>query len=96
MAALEAETIILINEADKKSGYFHFFTSNPFHYSKLLKRVGLSNLIALKEDKARGRVVSWRAKVPIKFLSSTLGLRKLNPSVKPPRGRPFLKAKISG
>lgn len=85
MSTSDIETIILINEADRREGYFRFGTSNPAHNRKLLRRVGD---IRPKISKSAGEPVWWEYKLPIKLLSSTFGIRKASP-MRAARGKPF-------
>lgn len=87
MSTSDIETIILINEADRREGYFSFGTSNPAHNRKLLRRVG--DGFAPKISKGPGGFVTWwQYRLPIKLLSSTFGIRKASPTRKV-RGKPF-------
>ncbi len=70
LAEMNNETIILINEEDMKEGYFRFGTSIRHHIDKLIRVVTRKHLISYKENKdAKGRVVWWDVKVPVRFLS---------------------------
>lgn len=71
------ETIILLNEADLREGYFVFSTSRDTHFVRLCKRVGgAENLLEVKLSKRDGKVTWYSAKVPVKYLSRThFGLR---------------------
>jgi hypothetical protein len=79
MALEEQETMITINQADKKEGFFKYATSRKCDYEKLLRRVkGKENLIEVNESKNReGEITFYTCKVPLKYLSpSSYGVRK--------------------
>lgn len=71
------ETIILLNEADLREGYFAFSTSKEAHFLRLCRRVGgVENLLEVKTSERDGKITWWSAKVPVKYLSKThFGLR---------------------
>lgn len=67
----ERETVIIINLADIKDGYFSFGTSERSHFARLCKRIGGRNVLReVREDKdCNGDVKWWQCHVPVQFLS---------------------------
>lgn len=76
MSHEETETVIVINEADRREGFFRFGTSNIGHLKKLYKRVGKEYPVLLHESKKDGEITWSEFKVPYHSLASTLGLKK--------------------
>lgn len=100
----ERETLIVLNEADLAGGYFIFGTSVERHFTKLCKRVGgESGLLEVKKSTRGGVVTYWACMVPKKFLlKANFGIRKVSdprskrgPSVRGPRGKPFVAKGVS-
>lgn len=74
----EKETIILFNKGDADDGYFTIATSIKSHYMRIIKRVGLNNLINLdiKKD-SQNNDIYWNLKLPISYMSkATFGIKK--------------------
>lgn len=70
MEASKHETIILINDAEAKEGYFRFSTSKLASYTRLLKRIGGEAKLLDLQTQSDGRtIVGWQCRVPIEFLS---------------------------
>jgi len=70
MVIKEGETILLMNEADYRDGFITFSTTNIKYFKRLVKRIGMSNVIAVKEDRGlRGEVRNWLVKVNAKVWS---------------------------
>jgi len=83
MAIEDQETIITVNEADWRDGYFTFGTSRPADFQKLIRRCPKDKLIDLRESTREGKTTYWNCKVPSEYLSrSTFSLRR--PCRKPP------------
>lgn len=74
----ELETIIIINNEDKKQGYFSFGTAKANDYKKLLKKIGGVEFLREKPKLTfQGTKITWfQCKVPIIFLSPSFGIRK--------------------
>ena len=73
----EKETLILINKADSREGFFLVSTSNQSDYKRLIKRVGAANVLSVKERMSQNRTVQWEVKLPIQYLSkTTFGIRR--------------------
>jgi hypothetical protein len=72
------ETIILLNEEDRKEGFFVFSTSKAVDYQRLIRRIGgEENLIDTQVSTQGKKVVEWICKVPIEFISkSTFSIGK--------------------
>jgi hypothetical protein len=65
------ETIILINDDDRKDGYFRFHTSKGNDFTKLCKRIGgQENILDIRVTNQGSVVTSWDCKVPIEYLST--------------------------
>ena len=73
MAIEEQETIILINAADLKEGFFRFSTSRKTDFERLCRRVGgRANLLKYEVSTADGGgVVEWRCRVPACYWKRT-------------------------
>ena len=79
LEAAERETIILLNDADKKEGFFRFSTSKHNDRLRFLKRVGgLEKLVKFHyEYDDYGTPIWFEAFVSLKYLSSaTFSIRK--------------------
>lgn len=74
----EDETVIVINEADKREGFFRWSTTKASDFTKLIRRVGgAEKLLDVKTHTHGKRVTSWVCQVPIEFLSrSSWGIGK--------------------
>jgi hypothetical protein len=63
------ETIILINDADLRDGYFRFYTTKELDYNRLLKIAGDSLFSPTKVTQTKdGLTTSWDCRVPVSFL----------------------------
>ena len=72
----EKETLILINQADSREGFFLVSTSNRYHLNRIVKRVGGENL-TVRECRQEGVAVQWELRIPIRFLTRTsFGIKK--------------------
>lgn len=72
MEASEHETIILINDADVKEGFFRFSTSKISDFNRLVRRVkGEENLVSVSKHVQGKMVTNFIVCVPIRFLSKT-------------------------
>lgn len=94
----EQETIILINRGNIKDGYFRFSTSLTADWNRLLKRVGGEDQLSeVRLTTQSGRVTSYTARVPAKFLSKrTWSIGRPRPSPRPPLNPHFqFKKKIT-
>lgn len=79
----EIETLILINRLDTREGFFRVSTSHKAHFNRILKRVGKSNVLNIKEIINGNKTIQWEIKIPVKYLSKTsLGIRKESESFK--------------
>lgn len=74
----EQETIIIINEADKKAGYIVFSTSKAVDFKRLCKRIGGQEFLKdLAISYAGKKVTMWNCKVPVEFFNkSTFAIGK--------------------
>lgn len=69
MSDLDHETIILINQNDLNQGFFRFSTTRFADYKRLLKIVGNeNNLLSLKTNINKGKVIEWLCQIPIDYL----------------------------
>lgn len=65
----EDETILILNEGDKKEGFFRFSTTKFIDFERLCRRVGgVENLLEVRTSTEGKRVISWVCKVPFKFI----------------------------
>ena len=83
METSEQETIIVVNQADIRDGYFRFNTTRRKDFERLCKRVGgKENLLATSEGKDKdGSVTSWRCKVPARFWKAAafgIGIKRVS------------------
>lgn len=77
----ENETVIVINDGDRKDGYFIFGTSKRSHQKRLLHYVPKNELITKLSKDMEGHITWYSNKVPAKHLSeSTLGFATLRQS----------------
>lgn len=73
----ENETIILVNDADRADGYFRFSTSKEAVWKRVCRRIGGEAMVTDVRRSLKGHLcTNWQGKIPIRFLSSTLGIRK--------------------
>lgn len=76
MERSEQDTVIVINQADRREGYFTFSTTYRPHWQKLLKRVGRANLVITRETPLSDPYPSYQAQVPYAYLSkANFGVR---------------------
>ena len=78
----ENETIIILNKADIREGFFRFSTSSKVDFSRLCKRIGGEQSLrklTLSTQENGVKIVEWICEVPIEFLSmTTFGIRMKN------------------
>ena len=88
----DRETIICLNQADMRDGFFVFGTSEATHFRRLCRRIGgQDNLHNLKVSKFEGKPVWWECEVPVEYMSrTTWGIRKRK-GRKPPTSTPASK-----
>lgn len=74
----EQETLIRLNQADLKEGWFSFGTSRQCDFEKLIRRIGSENVLSVTESKDReGKTTFWNCKVSSKCLSrANWGIRR--------------------
>jgi hypothetical protein len=66
------ETIILINDEDRKEGFFTVSTSKITDFQKLCRRIGGEDkLISLETCTQARKITEWICKVPIEFFNTT-------------------------
>jgi hypothetical protein len=72
------ETIILLNDADLRDGYFRFYTTKEIDLNRLFKITGGSLFEPMRVTKTKeGLTTSWDCKVPVSFLQrSRWSIRK--------------------
>ena len=100
MELAERETLIAINERERKEGYFTVMTTEDRIFAKLIKKVPKEEL-KVKEFINNGKVIQRKIKVPVKYLNlSYLPLRAIR-VVSPERkeamsqhGRKLFKSRI--
>ena len=68
-ATIETETLITLNEADMKDGFFRIYTTRPNHLSKLIKRLGKKNIVFSNISLRDSREIGWDMKIPVRYLA---------------------------
>ena len=69
----DKETIILINDLDRKQGFFKFSTSKVQDFTRFCKRIGgEENLIDIKYSRQGSEIVEYNCKVPIRYFSTKI------------------------
>ncbi len=88
----DRETIICLNRADMRDGFFVFGTSEATDFRRLCRRIGgPDNLRRLKVSMCEGTAVWWDCEVPVEYMSRrTWGIGKRK-GRKPPTSTPVPK-----
>lgn len=85
----ETETVIVINEADRRDGYFTIGSSNISHIRKIERRLG-SDIIERRDSRGPdGKLTFSQFRAPISRLSGTLAIKPKLPPAKPGRSGGF-------
>lgn len=75
MELAELETVININRADLKAGFFIIGTSEKRIADKIQKRAGQTGIVDLKTCRQGDKVTYWDFKVRSSLLASNLGIK---------------------
>ena len=75
------ETVIVINDEDKKEGYFTLSTSKKDVFLRICRRIGGEDkLIEKRCTGSEGKTAEWILKIPIKYISTnTFSIGKKKP-----------------
>lgn len=76
MTEQERETVININQADSKEGYFVFGTSIHSHANKIKKIVGKYIISETINKNINGEITWYSFKIPSDYLSPSFAIRK--------------------
>jgi hypothetical protein len=77
MEKSERETVVIHNLADMEEGFVRVYTTEEKVKNKLVKRMGKEIEVAEIRNSAKEGIAGWRFRIPIKFVSPTLGFKQV-------------------